>query len=301
MAEEKIINQVSVVGRKKTTHIVSLNLKKLIEKLISESDTNDECEIVLTFGEKIDGSTVTFDDGTDNWYQNITFHQISRSEIVNMKNCNSEILYHCKKERKKIERKNYQERKNKESKKKVSVSGACKTNVKPMNPNSKKLITDIPTEKPTQDDGFVQITTKNNANKHKKTNDWSGIDVQKWSSNQFLQYMIHKFKHSYGFNSIEFISADGTKHQPRAKGMLFVKIKQHLIAVFADSGMNNGDLKKYLDWVYDVKAKDLKFPVSLNFLCSKVLITEWLQKMYVNSAKKSIESKTKVKIHKANG
>lgn len=126
-------------------------------------------------------------------------------------------------------------------------------------------------------------------------------DVAGWTAKQFHQYLIDKYAKTYGQSSLEFETVGGRKFGKSAHGIIWTVIKKKLINLFIESGMTNEDLKIYIDWVYDVKSADIKFPVTLNFLCSAGLITEWLYELSKNgkmNATKKVALTSK--IHKFN-
>jgi hypothetical protein len=101
-------------------------------------------------------------------------------------------------------------------------------------------------------------------------------NIKNWNSMDFLNYMKTKFKNTYGHESFEFDRA--TKYKA-PKGKLLVVIKSKLIKGFAKIGYDNRHVKSYIDWVYDIKAGKIKFPVTFWFLISDSLITEWIASM----------------------
>ena len=104
-------------------------------------------------------------------------------------------------------------------------------------------------------------------------------DVTQWTAKQFHQYLIKKYRETYGHHSIEFGTVGGRKYGNSAHGIIWTIIKRKLIDVFTESKMSNQDLKIYIDWVYDIRSADLKFPATLNFLCSRSLISEWIYEL----------------------
>lgn len=118
-------------------------------------------------------------------------------------------------------------------------------------------------------------------------------DVMKWTANQFMNYMQEKFTSTYGHNSLEFNSISGKTYNNAAKGIIWVTIKKRLIELFKSNGMTNVDVVEYIDWMYDKKSIELKFPVTLNFLCNAGVITEWMmiKKNGGNSFKKGKSGK----------
>lgn len=119
-------------------------------------------------------------------------------------------------------------------------------------------------------------------------------DVSKWTAKQFHEYLIQKYRDTYGHSSLEFGTVGGRKYGQSAQGIIWTVIKQKLMNVFNESKLTNQDLKIYIDWVYGEKISDIKFPVTLNFLCSKSLITEWIYELNKNN----IKSKNNVTITK---
>lgn len=308
--DNKFFKQVIFNKGNKSVRIVSVDLNEMIDEM--RKGKGDEGEIKFTFdvGGEID---FRLDEDIETGQRCLTISLISVRKFKN-KNNNKNYI-NSKKENKKIERKKYQERKNKETEKKVSNysppttthkklhSTNGKPEIKNGNPNPKQLRTDLSNDKSKfyyEGDEFVQSKEATKvAVKISKLKDWECVSVDKWSSSQFLQYMGHKFNQVYGFSSLEFSVVDGKRYQSSAKGILYVKIKSKLISVFAEINLGKADLKNYIDWMYDIKSSELDFPITLNFLCSKAMITEWLQKK-IKKGKNNINKNIGVnkKIHK---
>lgn len=101
-------------------------------------------------------------------------------------------------------------------------------------------------------------------------------DVSKWTSKDFSLYIHKKFKDTYGINSFEFAQAGGKKYSPSATGAVWRIIKHKLIDVFENTGLGMKELVQYIDWAYDVKSPDVKFPINLGFLATPSLMNEWI-------------------------
>jgi len=99
------------------------------------------------------------------------------------------------------------------------------------------------------------------------------VDIEEWSSEQFMKMIKDKFKKAYGTNAFEFGNSDSL---PPAKGRIYSKIKNNLIGAFEGMGLKKTDLCSYIEWAYGMKAKQISFPITLSFLCSKDLMTEWM-------------------------
>lgn len=101
--------------------------------------------------------------------------------------------------------------------------------------------------------------------------------IGKWNSADFLEYMKEKFKEAYGVDSFELNNADnGIVNMKTAKGRAYAIIKHQLLDVFKKAGYSNEHLKMYIDWVYETKAGKLRNPITLAFVRSQSLITEWI-------------------------
>lgn len=134
----------------------------------------------------------------------------------------------------------------------------------------------------------------------KDSKNWENVKIDKWTASQFLQYMSHKFQQVYNFSSLEFEVVNGKKYQPTAVGLLYTKIKRNLIGVFAEHNLDKTDLKDYVDWCYDFKSSQVDFPITLNFLSSKAMMTEFIRNKIKKNKKKTNHSVNGVnkKIHK---
>lgn len=115
-------------------------------------------------------------------------------------------------------------------------------------------------------------------------------DASAWSSKQFHEYMQKKFTKTYNQDSLEFNVIGNNFYSKKASGILWTNIKRKLIDVFENSGMTKSDLKEYIDWMFDVKSVHVKFPITLNFLSSRGVMTEWMVK---NKKKKSSHNNIK--------
>lgn len=317
----KFFRQVNFNKNNKSTKIISIGLKNILDEMMKEK--NDNGKIIFTFDTSgLDDIDKNLKFGyindicdMENMYcvknveksekknintllillisfyeRNYNFSNVNKGITNNINNVNNvnNVINVLKKEKEKIERKKYQERKNKKRKKEN-----VKLKVKNGNPNPKKLNTSLTSEKSKfyyDADEFVQSKQANKVTNGngKSKNSWKNVEVEKWTSNQFLQYMGHKFNQVYGFSSLEFSVIDGKRYKSSAKGFLFVKIKTKLITVFEEIKLNRQDLKNYIDWMYDVKSGALDFPITLNFLCSKGMMTEWLQKK-IKKGKKNVK------------
>lgn len=139
------------------------------------------------------------------------------------------------------------------------------------------------------DEVYVIHTKAQQVNKHLKKIIEPKPDelINKWTADDFLKYMQVKYKDTYGYNSMEFKVFGGKKYGKSATGVVWTVIKRKLIDVFVNSGMNRQDLKDYIDWTYEKKSGELKFPVTLNFICSTAMMTEWTHEMKYNSKGKN--------------
>ena len=70
-----------------------------------------------------------------------------------------------------------------------------------------------------------------------------------------------------------------------------------MIEEFKKAGYDSDGLKDYIDWIYDDKAGRLSFPVTLAFIKSKALITEWITRKATNKLKRK-ESVREMKFRK---
>ena len=214
-------------------------------------------------------------------YINITDISSSKNEKMFKK---KEIRKEIRKERKEVPRKERQETRKETRKKKSSIVTDSTEN--------KKFYYD--------EDGYVTNSSASKVKKinHPKDKNSFLLDepIDKWTSNNFLIYLNKKFNETYGYESIEFGTIGGKKYLSSAKGILYLNIKRKLINVFADLGLGNDGLKKYIDWTYDIKSDNVKFPITLNLLVHKGMITEWMQ---LNVKKKTAVRKIiNKKIHK---
>ena len=126
--------------------------------------------------------------------------------------------------------------------------------------------------------------------------DWKNKLIEKWNNADFLNYMKWKFYECYNYKSLEFGIIDEGSHSSLATGALYMKIKKKLINVFNELKMGKDGVKRYIDWIYDKKSSDVSFPITLNFLCSTSLITEW---MGIDIKKnKKVKNKINKKIYK---
>ncbi len=125
-------------------------------------------------------------------------------------------------------------------------------------------------------------------------------DVSKWTAKQFHEYLMKKYKDTYGHQNIEFGTVGGRKYGQSAKGIIYTVIKHKLMKVFNESGMSNQDLKIYIDYVYDIRSADIKWPITLNFLCNHSLIAEWIYDLNKDKKMSATGVKITAKVHKFN-
>lgn len=105
----------------------------------------------------------------------------------------------------------------------------------------------------------------------KKINDWNALT--------FSKYIAMKFKGAYGVGSFEF---NRTVNVREAEGKVRAMISNVLVKGFKKNGLDNSGVRKYIDWIYDVKSNSVKTPITIHLLCSSSMITEW---MVVSSGK----------------
>jgi len=131
-------------------------------------------------------------------------------------------------------------------------------------------------------------------------------DVSKWVSKDFWLYMKKKYYEQYGTDSFELVADSvafssgyysGYDAMNRAMGRTLSIIKYGLIEEFKKAGYDSDGLKDYIDWIYDDKAGRLSFPVTLAFIKSKALITEWITRKATNKLKRK-ESVREMKFRK---
>lgn len=218
--KNNFFKQVDLHKNNESVKIISVDLKNILNDLINEDD--ERCEIKFTFdlGDLFDKAKIELDEDVEN---KSTCLAIDLNSFKNLGYLKHNINNTFKKEKKKIERKKYQERKNKEKKNKVSIYETPEkthyNQTKLKNPNPKQLKVDsLDCEQEqkfnNEEDEFVQSKQANKVIKRneKSNNDCENIDINKWSSNHFLQYMGKKFNQAYGFNSLEFSSAGEKKY-----------------------------------------------------------------------------------------
>lgn len=190
------------------------------------------------------------------------------------------------KERKEINKEKKDRENNKENKKVSTVGNTGK--------NGENVI-----DLDVTDEVFVEHTKAQQVNKKfKQQYDTKPLDnMNKWTSNDFLKYMQDKYRTTYGYNSMEFEVFGGKKYGKSATGVIFTHIKRKLMDVFVESGLDMSDLKNYIDWVYDKKSGELNFPVTLNFIASKALMTDWTHAKHISKNKNNKKFSFSKKIH----
>lgn len=109
--------------------------------------------------------------------------------------------------------------------------------------------------------------------------------ISKWNSYDFLSFIKKKFKDAYGFNTFEIQSSKQLRNGAGGAGRIVAMTNTALIKKFRKQGLTKNDLAKYIAWVYEEKAMKIKFPVTMAFLCSNTLITEWFAKLSKNGNK----------------
>jgi hypothetical protein len=117
-------------------------------------------------------------------------------------------------------------------------------------------------------------------------------DPGEWTAQHIQRYISHLFKEQYGVQSVE-VSAS----VPKVK--LFSRIKQHLTGPFLDAGFGMDDVKLYLDWVFTDRAPVLDFTVTLGFVFSRAVITQWITSVHGKSPTKTGKDKWSKLAHNA--
>ena len=108
-----------------------------------------------------------------------------------------------------------------------------------------------------------------------KENYWDGVPVKLWQAKHIFQYIEFKSRKTYGKDSFEFLSYEGLRKRAAAFG----QIKKQLIIPFEKNKfVDKGEIKTYLDWVFDEEAKRAKFKINLNFVLNASVMDNWLQK-----------------------
>jgi len=297
--KDNFFTSVNFYKNNQAVSVISVDVKKLFQKLLDEGDKKnfEKMELKFTFGNE----KVVLDE--TNEIVSIFNMMLYESTLVDsrkLKNKNNENIENNKNNKKikniiskkketKLERKKYQERKNKR-----------KTKEEPPKPP----IPTIPDNKVVfyyEDQEFVESKSVKMVKKrnNRRVGDIGDVPIEKWTSHQFLEYMSDKFNQTYGFKSMEFGTVGGKSYSKTAKGILYVNIKNKLILTFKEIGLTNQDLKDYIDYLYDVKVADLDFPITLNFIVSKVVLTQWLHISSKIKRKNVVKNNTIVKkIHK---
>jgi len=252
--------------------IVKLDLLDAMEQIFEQVDFQDEIEeieIITSVNSEIEEN-----------------ENIGASSSVNFSllkfNTLIEIINQRKKEKiKEKERKEiYKEKKDREKQQeKQKVCGNKSDEIIDENDNSVDVTDQV----------FVKHSQAQQVNaKHKKYFEPKPDElINKWTSEDFLKYMQNKYKDTYGYNSMEFTVFGGKKYAKSASGVIRTVIKRQLIDVFVNSNMVRQDLKNYIDWMYEKKSGELKFPVTLNFICNKGMMTEWTHDLKYSSKGKN--------------
>ena len=122
--------------------------------------------------------------------------------------------------------------------------------------------------------------------------------IEDWKANDFLKYMHEQYVKTYGTISVTFNKyAKGMITNSYAK--LFTVIKRELQDVFKLQGLDNDDLKKYIDWMFKVKSKQLDFPITLSTLMWPTTMDEWVfkekNKSYIRPLSRQDVAKYRIK------
>jgi hypothetical protein len=143
----------------------------------------------------------------------------------------------------------------------------------------------------TEDEFADDIGKENPADKlnKKKKKHIIRPEILEWKSNDFLEYMHQLFVNKYNIESYEF-NQYAPGRQSKSEGKLFTVVKQSLITFFSGQGMDNIDLKEYIDWMFIVKAEQLGFPIQLSTITSRSMMTEW-QYWKTTSGKKTTKKR----------
>lgn len=124
-------------------------------------------------------------------------------------------------------------------------------------------------------DGFIKVGKRRKKNLSQRA--WDKVPVEKWTSNQIAQYIKHLYQKTYGIKSLEFDFGDSLgSHGGRKRGLLWGRLKHQLIQVFELRDFGLESVKEYLDWIFEIKKDAGDRPISLGFIVSPVLITEWM-------------------------
>ena len=246
--------------------IVKLDITSVLNKIVNEMDDEqavDELEMIFVADDEYNNT-----DGENN------SQMFAVLNILCLNYFKSLIRFFQESKREKEKKEIYKERKDKENKKEGSTKNWFFEDGK-------------------GDDVYV-VSKKAQVvlDKYRKMN-----DAEKWSAKQFHQYLITKYQGTYGYNSMEFGTIGGRKYTKKAQGVIWTVIKHKLIDVFVESNLSKSDLKTYIDWAYDKKSGEVNFPITLNFLTNKSLVTEWIHHLNLNgqSEKKRIKFTAKIR------
>jgi len=110
------------------------------------------------------------------------------------------------------------------------------------------------------------------ANLKKYISGFKQKEISKWSSKEFVDYVQNKFSSVYGTNLINNFNGNSRN---KSAGQVYIGINI-LKNRFRTLEKSNEEIKKYIDWLFDVKAIKLDFPISIGFITSNKVIDEWI-------------------------
>lgn len=96
-------------------------------------------------------------------------------------------------------------------------------------------------------------------------------NINDWNSKDFLEYIMIQYKTYYGHDMFP------KNGDPRKTiGYANVGIKNILVPIFKELKLDNSELKKYIDWLFGIKAIKLDYPIGVGFITSHKVINNWL-------------------------
>lgn len=140
--------------------------------------------------------------------------------------------------------------------------------------------------------------SKKKSTKRKKCNN----DIENYTSSNWASFIREKFESVYGKDSYRFYSGESSEGKNKMygagnNGKIISLLKTNIVERFKSVGLDNSDIRDYIKWAYEIKAPTMKYPLAMNLLINKDMMTDWLvSKDFKKSSKGKIKvDKSKIK------